>query len=157
MTLPSPDSLNNLTREELLVLVVQLIAEVQRLQAEVDRLTKPPTTSRNSSQPPSRDQKRNLPVNASPRLHGAKPGHVKAVRPLVDHPDTVIESPVTTCTRCGIDLHAVAPQRILRRQLTELPKVQPVVIETRQHEVLCPGCGQLQQGMLPEGLEATRQ
>jgi hypothetical protein len=45
MTLPSPDSLNNLTREELLVLVVQLIAEVQRLQAEVDRLTKPPTTS----------------------------------------------------------------------------------------------------------------
>ena len=157
MTLPSSDSLNNLTREELLVLVIQLIAEVQRLQTEVNQLTKPPTTSHNSSQPPSRDQKRNVPVNSSPRPRGAKPGHVKAVRPLIDHPDTVIESPVTTCTSCGTDLHAVAPQRILRRQLTELPEIQPVVIETRQHEVVCPGCGQPQHGTLPEGLEATRQ
>lgn len=157
MTVPPPDSLNNLTREELLVLVVQLMSEVQRLQVEVDRLTKPPTTSQNSSQPPSRDQKRNAPVNSSPRPRGAKPGHVKAVRPLVEHPDTVIESPVTTCTRCGTDLHTVTPQRILRRQLTELPEIKPVIIETRQHEVVCPGCGQLQHGILPEGLEATRQ
>ena len=156
MTLPSPDSLNILTREELLVLVVQLIAEVQRLQAEVARLTKPPTTSQNSSQPPSRDQKPNASVNPSPRPRGAKPGHAQAVRPLVDHPDTVIESPVGTCASCGTDLHTVPPQRILRRQLTELPEIKPVVIETRQHQVLCPGCGQLQHGRLPEGLEATR-
>lgn len=79
------------------------------------------------------------------------------MRPLVDHPDRVIESPVTTCTGCGADLHAVLPQRILRRQLTELPEIKPVVLETRQHEVICPGCGQLQHGILPEGLEATRQ
>ena len=157
MTLPSPNSLDNLTREELLALVVRLIAEVQRLQAEVDRLTKPPTTSQNSSQPPSRDQKRNASVNPSPHPRGAKPGHAKAVRPLVDHPDTVIESPVTTCTSCGTDLQTVTPQRILRRQLTELPEIKPVIIETRQHEVVCPGCGQLQHGRLPEGLEATRQ
>ncbi|MBI5030641.1 MAG: IS66 family transposase [Chloroflexi bacterium] len=155
--MPSSDALTNLTREELLVLVVQLIAEVQRLQAEVDRLTKPPTTSHNSSQPPSRDQKRNVPANSSPRPRGAKPGHVKAVRSLVDHPDSLVESPVTICKRCGTDLHTVAPQRILRRQLTELPEIKPVVIETRQHEVVCPGCGQLQHGTLPEGLEATRQ
>ena len=157
MTLPSPDSLSNLTREELLALVQSLIAEVQRLQAEVDRLTKPPTTSQNSSQPPSRDQKSNLAVNLSPRPRGAKPGHAKAVRPLSDHPDTVIERPVTTCTRCGTNLHTITPQRILRRQLTELPEIKPVVIETRQHEVVCPGCGQLQHGILPEGLEVTRQ
>lgn len=157
MTVPSPDTLSHLTREELLALVVNLIAEVQRLQAEVDRLTKPPTTSQNSSQPPSRDQKRNAPVNSLPRPRGAKPGHVKAVRPLVEHPDTVIESPVTTCTRCGTDLHTVTPQRILRRQLTELPEIKPVIIETRQHEVVCPGCAQLQHGILPAGLEATRQ
>ena len=157
MTLLPPGSLNNLTREELLVLVVQLMTEVQRLQAAVDRLTKPPTTSQNSSQPPSRDQKRNASGNPSPRARGAKPGHAKAVRPLVDHPDTVIESPVTTCTSCGTDLQALTPQRILRRQLTELPELKPVVIETRQHEVMCPGCGQLQHGILPAGLEATRQ
>jgi len=157
MTLPPPDSLNNLTREELLVLVGHLMTEVRRLQAEVDRLPKPPTTSQNSSQPPSRDQKRNTPVSPSPRPRGAKPGHMKAVRSLVERPDTVIERPVTTCTHCGTDLHTVAPQRILRRQLTELPEIKPVIIETRQHEVVCTGCGQLQHGTLPEGLEATRQ
>lgn len=156
MTLPAPESLNNLSREELLTLVVQLVAEVQRLQAEVERLKKPPTTSHNSSQPPSRDQKRNLPRSLSPRPSGAKPGHAKVVRPLVDHPDTVLERPVTTCASCGTDLHTVAPRRILRRQITELPEIKPVVIETRQHEVVCPGCGHLQHGTLPEGLEATR-
>jgi transposase len=156
MTLPSPESLNNLSREELLILVVQLVAEVQRLQAEVERLKKPPTTSHNSSQPPSHDQKRNSPGKFSSRPRGAKPGHAKAVRPLVDHPDTVLERPVTTCANCGTDLHTVAPRRIVRRQITELPEIKPVVIETRQHEVVCPGCGQLQHGTLPEGLEATR-
>ena len=157
MTLPSPDSLNNLTREELLRLVAQLIAEVQRLQTEVERLKKPPTTSRNSSQPPSRDQKQNVPGKSASRPPGAKPGHAPALRPLVDHPDRLIEQPVTTCAKCGFDLHAVAPRRILRRQITELPELKPVIIETRQPEVVCPGCGQLQHGTLPEGLEAPRQ
>jgi hypothetical protein len=79
MTLPSPESLNNLSREELLILVVQLVAEVQRLQAEVERLKKPPTTSHNSSQPPSHDQKRNSPGKFSSRPRGAKPGHAKSL------------------------------------------------------------------------------
>jgi transposase len=54
-------------------------------------------------------------------------------------------------------LSAVAPQRTLRRQITELPEIKPVVIETRQDEVVCPCCQHLQRGVLPEGLEATRQ
>jgi transposase len=82
---------------------------------------------------------------------------VKAERPLVEKPDKVIDVPVSVCTHCGTDLSAVAPQRTLRRQVTELPEIKPVVIETRQDEVVCPCCQQLQRGTLPEGLEATRQ
>ena len=41
--------------------------------------------------------------------------------------------------------------------MTELPEIKPVVIETQQHEVVCPGCQCRQQGHLPEGLEAERQ
>jgi transposase len=33
---------------------------------------------------------------------------------------------------------------------------KPVVIETRQYEVRCPGCQRLQRGALPEGLEGSR-
>jgi transposase len=85
------------------------------------------------------------------------PGHEKAERPLVEKPDKVMDVPVTACTNCGADLSAVAPQRTVRRQMTELPEIKPVVIETRQDEVVCPCCQQLQRGVLPEGLEATRQ
>lgn len=156
MTELSPEALNSLSREELIALIVQLFAEVRRLQAEVDRLKKPPTMSQNSSQPPSRDQKSNLPTQRHHRRRGAKPGHAKAERPWSDHPDTVIEARVTHCADCGADLQAVPPQAVVRRQVTELPVFQPVVIETRQPQVVCPQCHHLQQGPLPEGLEAGR-
>jgi transposase len=111
---------------------------------------------KNSSQPPSRDQKTNLATGRRHRRRGAKPGHAKAERPLSDHPDTVLEARVTRCADCGADLHAVSAQAVVRRQVVELPILQPVVIETRQHQVVCPQCHMLQHGSLPEGLEATR-
>ena len=157
MTTPIPENLRDLTREDLIELILQQAEDIRRLQAEVAALKKPPTTSRNSSQPPSRDWKPNRPARKSGKRRGAQPGHAKAERPLVEKPDTVIDVPVTTCANCGTDLSAVAPQRTLRRQITELPEIKPVVIETRQDEVVCPCCQQLQRGVLPEGLEATRQ
>jgi transposase len=153
----SRDSLRDLTREDLIELILQQAEEIRRLQEEMAALKKPPTTSRNSSQPPSRDWKSNRPARKSGQRRGAVPGHEKAERPLVEKPDKVIDVPVTACTNCGADLSAVAPQRTVRRQITELPEIKPVVIETRQDEVVCPCCQQLQRGVLPEGLEATRQ
>ena len=44
----------------------------------------------------------------------------------------------------------------MSRQITELPEIKPVMIETRQHEVTCPACGSAQRGALPVGLEARR-
>jgi transposase len=46
--------------------------------------------------------------------------------------------------------------QVVRRQITELPEIKPVVIETRQYEVTCPCCGKVQRGRLPEGLETGR-
>lgn len=153
----SRDSLRDLTREDLIELILQQAEEIRRLQEEMAALKKPSTTSRNSSQPPSRDWKSNRPGRKSGQRRGALPGHEKAERPLVEKPDKVIDVPVTACTHCGADLSAVAPQRTVRRQITELPEIKPVVIETRQDEVVCPCCQQLERGVLPEGLEATRQ
>lgn len=157
MTLPATAKLNELSREELIALIGRLVAEIESLRAELDKFKKPPTTSRNSSQPPSRDWKSEQPAAKGSKRRGAKPGHAKAQRPLVDNPDRVIEACVTECLECGADLRAVAPQRVIRRQVTELPEIQPVVIETRQHEVVCPCCQRVQRGTLPTGLEASRQ
>jgi hypothetical protein len=72
--LPTPDILNQLSREELLAFVLVLIDDVQTLRAEVDRLESPPPTSHNSSQPPSQDWKANTPETgeAAGRETGAR-------------------------------------------------------------------------------------
>lgn len=144
--------------------MLQLAEHLERLEAE--RLKRPPPTSRNSSQPPSRDtaptggcrcQKPNVPARKRRRHRRAKAGHPKADRSLVDNPTQVVKRHPSTCTRCGHDLQGVAPARTVQRQITELPEIKPVVIETRQHDVTCPGCGHTERGRLSLGLEAERQ
>jgi transposase len=157
MTLPTTTELEACTRAELLALVTVLCEQVRQLQAAVARLTQPPPTSRNSSQPPSRDQKQNLRETPHPKKFGPPFGHERHVRPLVEQPDQVLVAPVVQCQSCQADLQRVAPTQVLRRQLTELPIVAPVVIETQQHEVICPHCQTRQRGVLPPGLEAERQ
>jgi len=156
------EQLEQLSREELIALVKLLLGEIERLNARVAELEarsssgKPPATSRNSSQPPSRDQKANASEKKSPKRVGAKPGHPAATRPLVENPDRVIEAKVEQCVNCHADLHEVPPVRIVRHQVEELPPTRPLVIETRIHELECPHCHTLQRGVPPEGLEPTR-
>jgi transposase len=63
---------------------------------------------------------------------------------------------VDNCQTCHINLLDQVPTQIIRRQITELPEIKPVVIETQQYEVICPCCGEVQRGKLPAGLEAGR-
>lgn len=161
MERPNRAQLEQWTKAELIELVERLFGQldplqtaVKQLRTEVEQLKQPVATSRNSSLPPARDQKANTP----PRRHkprGARPGHVRMERPWVEQPTQVIVAHPAQCA-CGADLGAVEPQQVIRRQVTELPDNQPVVIETQQHTVCCPACGQLQVGALPAALEATR-
>ncbi|MDQ3013302.1 MAG: IS66 family transposase [Acidobacteriota bacterium] len=161
----SPEQLESLTREELLALLKALLPEfellrqrVAGLEAENERLKQQltgSTTSRNSSQPPSRDQKTNQPEKKC-RKHGPPFGHQKYSRPLVDNPDQVIQVPVPECEQCLSNLKNIQPEDFERRQIVELPEVSPVVIETRQHRTTCPECQTLNRAILPEGLEAER-
>src|SRR5215211_2473362 len=147
----SKPKLEEKSREELLAIIYELLAEVERLKQSG-------TNSRNSSQAPSRDFKSN--GSKKRRRHkkvGAKVGHEKAERRLVEKPNKVIEVWVETCEKCQVNLLDQVPVRTIRRQVTELPEIAPVVIETRQHEVCCPSCGELQRGKLPKGLEVGRQ
>jgi len=161
----TPEQVDLLPSEELRPSLKQLLADfdallkrVADLEAENERLRQrldKSANSRNSSQPPSRDQKTNK-VEKKRRKHGMPFGHQKFSRPLVDNPDRVIQVPVTECEYCLADLSGVAPEDFERRQITELPAANPLVIETRQHQTTCPHCLTLNRGALPEGLEAER-
>lgn len=162
MTLPAVEHLDPLSREELLALVktlLNIINDQQRriteLESELAQLRQPSVTSKNSSQPPSRDQKTTV-HSKQRKKHGPPMGHPKYTRELVDHPDRVILSPVKRCVHCHADLSQCEPDQVIRRQLTELPSVKPVIIETQQQVVCCPQCQTVNQGTLPEGLEVDR-
>jgi transposase len=155
MSWPAKEQLHELSKAELIELLGQLLDRVAHLEAEVERLKRPPTNSQNSSQPPSRDQKANLVPPRRKKRRGARPGHAKMERPLVEQPDRLLIARVERCV-CGVDLGQVEPLSVTRRQVTELPVVRPLVIETQQYRVRCPGCGQVQEGELPQGLEAGR-
>lgn len=154
-----PDEALRPLLKALLAELAELRRRVVDLEAENLRLRQQPggsSNSRNSSQPPSRDQKANAPQKKKPRQHGPPFGHQKYARPLVETPDQLIQVPVTECEHCLADLTQVPPEDFVRRQITELPLALPQVIETRQHQVTCPHCQALNRAPLPAGLEADR-
>lgn len=163
MTLPTPEHIAGLSHAELVALVTELIATVRRLeaenqqlQAELGKRALPPPTSQNSSQPPSRDVKRNFVGRRKRKKHGPPFGHARQTRAWVAEPDRIIEASVESCGHCQADLHEVEPRAVLRHQVTELPPFTPVVIETHQAEVVCPECQRVTRGELPVGLDSGR-
>lgn len=163
MIMPAVEQLDQLSRPELLTLIKQLWTVVEQqqeriavLEAELKQLRQPPANSTNSSQPPSRDQKTNAPQHKKRRKYGPPFGHPKYERPLVENPDRIIQIPVTECTNCLANLTRVAPENFTRRQITELPVIKPLVLETRQHQTVCPHCLTLNHAPLPAGLEGDR-
>jgi transposase len=163
MTLPSVEHLDRLSRAELLALVKPLLLVIEQqqrriaeLEAEVAKLRQPPANSSNSSQPPSHDQKANSPSNKKRKKHGPPFGHPKYARSLVENPDRVIPVPMDECTHCHANLKGLDPDAVIRRQITELPVVKPIVIETQQHKVTCSQGQTVNYGALAVGLEAGR-
>jgi len=147
--------IEKLTREELIALLYELTNRVRELEEKL-HLKNTPTTSKNSSQPPSRDFKSEKKKRKRNKKKGAKLGHEKLERALVEKPDKVFYALVDNCQTCHVNLLDQVPTQIIRRQITELPEIKPVVIETQQYEVTCPCCGEVQRGKLPAGLEAGR-
>lgn len=152
--IPETVRVEELSREELRVLVIELMNRVRELEEQL-RIKRTPPNSKNSSQPPSRDFKSDK-KKSRRRRRGAKPEHEKRVRELVEKPDKVVYGLVENCVTCRVNLLDQVPVKIIRRQITELPDIKPLVIETQQYEVVCPCCGELQRGRLPEGLESGR-
>ena len=122
--------------------------------------------STNSSKPPSSDglagdsRQRGRSQGKgkkSRRKPGGQPGHRGAHRPLIpsEQVDEIRAVLPQQCRHCSHPF----PQQMeqlqtsdlpRRHQITELPPIQPLVIEYQCHRVLCPECGQSTQAALPE-------
>jgi transposase len=150
------DDLARKSREELIDLVLEKQAEVEALRVKLEKNKRPPTNSRNSSQPPSQDQKPDRPKDKRKKRHGPPLGHVKYERKLIAHPDHIVDVKPQVCVECQADLSEAEATVKDVNQITELPEAKAEVIEVRQYETTCRCCGKKQTMEPPEGLEMER-
>ena len=129
------------------VLVKGLLQRVAQLEVRLNQ------TSRNSSKPPSSDPPRARPRPAKEptgRKAGGQPGHEGHGRKLKPESevDQLIDVRPEHCGHCGVLLLGddPAPER---HQVTELPRVAPVVTEYRRHCLRCVACGARTQAAWP--------
>jgi len=152
----SKTELESFSKEELIQLILALQDEIEALKLKFEKNQKPPTSSKNSSQPPSRDQKGNLPSGRRKRRHGPPLGHEKHVRKFVAQPDKTIVLRAKSCRKCHSDLSNEVGSLVDVNQITELPHAPAQVIEVRQYVVTCPECGASHIEKPPAGLEMNR-
>jgi transposase len=140
---------------------LSLYQQVQVLKAEVTKLREQVgRNSGNSSQPPSSDGPGKV-VKGKPkgkgRRRGGQPGHEGQGRKLVpiEQVSRVVAHKPDVCARCGAPLEGEDPGPY-RYQVTELPPVEPEVIEHQVHTLRCPCCGQANRGELPEEVAASQ-
>jgi transposase len=142
------------TPESVRQVVLALLATVEQLQHEVARLREQVNqNSQNSSKPPSSDRpsvKRPPPVKRGQRQRGGQPGHQGKGRRLkpADQVSRFVVSRPTTCGACGTLLlgEDCNPSR---HQVTELPRIEPEVVEYQVHCLRCLACGQTTRGEWP--------
>jgi transposase len=129
------------------VLVMELLRRVEQLEARLNQ------TSRNSSNPPSSDPPSARPRPAKEptgRKSGGQPGHEGHGRKLKPESevDQIVDVRPESCEQCGALLLGDdnTPER---HQVTELPRITPLVTEYRRHCLGCVVCGARTQAPWP--------
>lgn len=142
------------TYDELAYMVQVMVERVKELEAEVHRL-KNQKNSGNSSIPPSKDENRPR-KNQSLRTKSGKPsggqkGHKGKTLEMVAHADEVIRHVPCACSQCGSDLAGIKEFYKGRRQVLDIPPIQPQYTEHQVYSKQCK-CGHINSGSFPSAL-----
>jgi transposase len=135
-------------------LQVSHIQVMQRLSELEERLK---LNSRNSSKPPSSDGPGTPPRTSRPKSGkrlGGQPGHKGSFRAMVPTEQTqaqVICPAPDECPACGASVQA-DPDKPIRHQVFELPRIEPLITEYVRLRGVCSGCGRKHHGALPAGV-----
>lgn len=134
--------------------IVELERQLALRQQNSTNSSKPPSSDGLAGEPRPRGSRRR---SKSRRKPGGQPGHRGAHRPLVpiERVDEIRTVLPQQCQRCGQALPKDIQQvqtcgDIQRHQVTELPPIQPRIIEYQCQSVVCPECGESTRAQLPE-------
>ena len=145
---------NDLLREEIKILtgkVNQLLKIIQVMGHKKN--------SRNSSLPPSSDitRKNKSLRNRSDKKSGGQLGHKGSTLLQSKNPERITDLKSNFCKVCGYDLSSANFKIKSRRQVVEIPPIQPVYHEYRQYSCNCPHCHNEQVTEFPSEVPAPIQ
>ena len=153
---PPPD-LIRLTEAQKDALILALWQQVQDLGervAELEaKLGAPPKTPDNSSVPPSRGRKTNMPACQERDGNTRGKGHGRGGRGLHPDPDQRVEARATACPHCASALGSSNQKLLAVYDKIELPRAAPIVTRVELYAARCPGCGARVEAPAPAGLE----
>ncbi len=146
-------TLLSLSRDDLLALIEAQAQQVAALTARIAeleaKLALPPKNPDNSSLPPSRGEKPNLP-DPGKKPRPSRPG---VARSLAENPDRIIEATLAACPHCDHALAAADMADIHVYDHIDLPPIRPIVTRIHRHRGTCPCCRKAVAAPAPEGFE----
>lgn len=134
------------------------VAQLQQRVAQLEEINH--RDSGNSSQPPSSDSPYKRPPpkgKPSGRKRGGQPGHEgqgRKLKPLREVNRVVVSKPIACCA-CGALLLGEDPTPC-RHQVSELPPIEPEVVEYQLHSLNCLACGAKNWGEWPPEMPSSR-
>lgn len=157
-----PDKIQNIvnklpkTIQKIIVMVIsffeqELSKKDHRIKELEDQLSK---NSQNSSKPPSTDKPYDKPTSKSRRFKtgkkvGGQKGHEGTNLKMVEKPDDYAYHEVSACKNCGDNLENIPIEKIGRRQVYDIPRLNIKVIE-HQSEIKTCSCGCQNSNFPPE-------
>ena len=145
-----PESLKQLSPEELVRIILHQQKLIEQLQQEIERLkAEQRTDSQTSSKPPSTDllQKSEKSKEATGNIQegkrkpGAQPGHLGNTRKGFDRIDRYEIIRPEQCPQCGGKEFTVQPYAVQHQQVARLVERPIEVVEYQRQSCQCGGCG----------------
>lgn len=152
-------ALASLSRDDLIALILaqhaQIEAQAQQISALTARIAEleakladPAKTPDNSSLPPSKGQKSNLPDRGKKKR---RPSHPGVTRALAEYPDRTIEATLAACPHCDGALGPGDMTDVHAYDHIDLPPIRPMVTRINRYRGVCPGCHRPVSAPAPEG------
>jgi len=147
--------------------IAELEAQVKALEAKVALLLAELSKrdlakdSTNSHNPPSQDKystrvRKSL-RKKSKRKSGGQKGHKGHHLEMVSEPSIEHELKSHYCQQCGHDLSGESHELISKRQVVELPPIEPIYVQYSQYGCACPHCSHQQKAAYPQGVNSPIQ
>jgi len=141
-----------------------LTAQVEALEKQIEKLERQlAKDSTNSSKPPSSDglkkpkAKQKSQREKGKRQPGGQRGHKGRTLKAVAVPDEQVRHQLDACAHCQHDLRQIEAQRVIKRQVFDIPPMALRVCEHQAEVKGCPCCGKTSRAAFPDGVTAPTQ